>query len=415
MLFGDKNRLVGQLDLLDQGGQLSSRFQYDPTWLKWPKAVSISPELPLQGDIHPLCGDSNTALLFFGALRDSAPGPWARKIIQQVHEYIKPIRPGLPPLDELQYLGAVHDATRLGALRMTRAILPWWQYQPRLTKDLAKLSVAIDAAWALDKGKASHPELSVLMNHGCLLGGSRPKLTHVLDDGQLVIVKPPRPDDTYNKPVAEVLALHLALHAGIQATPARIWTFSHTPMAVIDRIDRTPDKKRLHYISAATLLQQQDGQTRSYMGLLLAMAGFCSDFKSDAQQLWRRLAFQVLISHIDDHLRGLGFLHDPETGWRLAPAFGLMPCPKLPQGTYRSHTPLSVGLGPITSVKMLLEQAGHFGLEPYQALHYLRQMARVVQAWQPKSGYGLRQGELEKLRGAFEHERMQEALSLTAE
>lgn len=150
------------------------------------------------------------------------------------------------------------------------------------------------------------------------------------------------------------------------------------------------------------------------MDYLLAMIGFCSDFKSDAPQLWRRLVFQVLISHIDDHLRGLGFLHDPETGWRLAPGFGLMPCPTLPQGAFRSHTPLSVGLGSITSVQMLPEQAGHFGLEPGQALHYLREMARVVQAWQPKSGYGVRQGELEKLRGTFEYERMQEALSLTA-
>ena len=45
------------------------------------------------------------------------------------------------------------------------------------------------------------------------------------------------------------------------------------------------------------------------------------------RQLWRRLAFNLLITHVDDHLQDLGFLHLGRGQWRLAPAFDLNPFP----------------------------------------------------------------------------------------
>src|SRR3546814_4466360 len=48
--------------------------------------------------------------------------------------------------------------------------------------------------------------------------------------------------------------------------------------------------------------------------------------ETDAQEIWRRMVFNILISNTDDHLRNHGYLRDP-AGWRLAPAYDLNPMP----------------------------------------------------------------------------------------
>lgn len=43
---------------------------------------------------------------------------------------------------------------------------------------------------------------------------------------------------------------------------------------------------------------------------------------------WSRMAFSVLISNTDDHLRNHGFLQEDGDIWNLAPAFDLNPNPE---------------------------------------------------------------------------------------
>lgn len=52
-----------------------------------------------------------------------------------------------------------------------------------------------------------------------------------------------------------------------------------------------------------------------------------AETRADLRQLWRRLAFNILISNTDDHLRNHGFLYAGNAGWRLSPAFDLDPSP----------------------------------------------------------------------------------------
>ena len=47
---------------------------------------------------------------------------------------------------------------------------------------------------------------------------------------------------------------------------------------------------------------------------------------ADLHQLYRRVAFSILIGNRDDHLRNHGFLRG-RTGWRLSPAFDISPNP----------------------------------------------------------------------------------------
>jgi hypothetical protein len=49
--------------------------------------------------------------------------------------------------------------------------------------------------------------------------------------------------------------------------------------------------------------------------------------QADTEELWRRIAFSILITNVDDHLRNHGFLHADRGQWRLAPAFDVNPFP----------------------------------------------------------------------------------------
>src|SRR3546814_1751851 len=58
-----------------------------------------------------------------------------------------------------------------------------------------------------------------------------------------------------------------------------------------------------------------------------ALAQHGSQGKTDAHALYRRVAFNVLISNVDDHLRNHGFLCRGKAGWSLSPAYDLNPVP----------------------------------------------------------------------------------------
>lgn len=58
-----------------------------------------------------------------------------------------------------------------------------------------------------------------------------------------------------------------------------------------------------------------------------ALARHGADGKADAEALYRRVVFNVLISNVDDHLHNHGFLWRGGAGWTLAPAYDLNPVP----------------------------------------------------------------------------------------
>jgi serine/threonine-protein kinase HipA len=127
----------------------------------------------------------------------------------------------------------------------------------------------------------------------------------------------------------EVLALRLAARAGITAAEANMIDSDGTPVALIRRFDRDPRGGRIGYISAATLLgvDPSDGAEHAYTDIVDALRVHGSDVPRDLEELWRRIAFSILITNVDDHLLNLGFLAAADGRWRLAPAFDLNPFP----------------------------------------------------------------------------------------
>lgn len=231
----------------------------------------------------------------------------------------------------------------------------------------------------------------------------RPKCTVLDENGRLAIGKFPSIGDTINVTRAEVLALRLARMAGIDAAGARCVTVGETPVALIERFDRTGDDLRIPYLSAASMLQASRDDEHAYTEIVDAMRQHGARPLDDARELWRRLVFNLLITNTDDHLQNLGFLYDGNRRWRLAPAFDVNPMP----GKLReSKTWLTEDTGPIDSIGMLLDACSHFSLTRDQALDVLGGVFDAVQSWRrvgQLADIGLTVRELDDLEDAFEH------------
>lgn len=409
LCIGKAGLPVGWLVYVRQGRRENSAFAYDEDWLASTARFNVSADLQLLAGHQSHKAASLYDSVFHGAIADTAPDAWGRRVIARDHAKRRKDDPRLPALTELDYLLAVDDFSRVGALRLRDPNGAWQRMTmsgQRSTPPLIELERVFLASRAVERGDETAEDLRYLQGRGTSLGGMRPKCTLIDEDGRLAIGKFPSVGDARSVTRGEVLALKLAALAGIDAAPARIVLLGEVPVAVIGRFDRDQADGRIPYQSAASLLQASRDEDRSYTEIADAIRAHGHAPMQDVRQLWRRLVFNLLITNVDDHLQNHGFLHVAHGQWRLAPAFDINP---FPDKDRESKTWLSEQDGPITDVGMLLARATYFGLDEAQALTVLAQVHTAVANWRrvALSGeVGLRQEELDDFAPAFEHEQM---------
>lgn len=78
-----------------------------------------------------------------------------------------------------------------------------------------------------------------------------------------------------------------------------------------------------------TLTGHKDGEDASigvsYLEIARVLMDHGAQTNEDLRELWSRIAFNVLVSNTDDHLRNHGFILVPGQGWRLSEAFDMNP------------------------------------------------------------------------------------------
>ena len=409
LCIGKAGLAVGSLVYVRQGRRENSAFAYDESWLASPARFNLSADLQLIPGHQPHKAASAHDSVFHGAIADTAPDAWGRRVIARDHAKRRKDDPKLPALTELDYLLAVDDFSRVGALRLRDPDGTWHrtvQAGRRSTPPLIELERVFQASRAVERGQETAEDLRYLQGKGTSLGGMRPKCTLVDEDGRLAIGKFPSVGDTRSVTRGEVLALKLAARAGIDAAPARVVCLgpsgSEVPVAVIQRFDRDEADGRIPYQSAASLLQASREEDRSYTEIADAIRTHGQAPTQDLRQLWRRLVFNLLVTNVDDHLQNHGFLHVAHGQWRLAPAFDINP---FPDKDRESKTWLSERDGPITDVRMLLARASYFALDEQQALTVLGEVHAAVSNWRNLAlgpEVGLRATELDDFALAFE-------------
>jgi serine/threonine-protein kinase HipA len=373
-------------------------FEYAASWLGHSDAFALDPELPLaRGQFH-------TALPLFRAFTDPAPDRWGQTLLRRA-ERARARREGRAPrtLTAVDFLTLVDDRTRLGALRFQDAAAPGQGFlstggQP--IPPLLALPKLLSATQRLIDEEETEEDLALVLAPGTSLGGARPKASVLASDGELLVAKFPRQDDDWPVTRWEAATLSLAEGAGIGVPAARLELVLRRPVLLVRRFDRVRDK-RVPFLSSMTALSANDDESHSYLELVDAIRREGSRAKDDLRQLWRRLAFNILVSNTDDHLRNHGFLRD-ELGWRLAPAYDLNPTPV--DVRPRVQTLAINETDATSSLQTAFEVAAQFGLAPAEARAIAREVGKAVRRWRAVAAkFGLKPRDLDRMESAFEH------------
>ena len=394
--------LVGRLHAAGRDPAVS--FEYALEWLERADAFPIDPTaLPLQTGAH-------HRQVLFGAIQDCGPDRWGRILIERA---VRKKVIAQKPYRDIDCVLALDDASRLGALRFRpEATSPFLAVSTGKLPPLIRLQALLRAADAIHSETDTAADLRFLLGAGSPLGGARPKSAVSLADGRLALAKFPKPDDTRDIAVGEILALTLAAEAGIRVVEHRLVPVGRHGVSVITRFDRA-GSDRIPFISGASLLGLSQDDPGAYTQLADAIRQFGHDVAGDLGELWRRLLFSLLASNYDDHLRNHGFLMHEAGRWSLSPAYDLNPVPEIDRARV-SKTPISEEHAE-PSVGGALAVAERFGIKAAAAKSILREVFTAVSAWR-RTGRRLRlKGvTLDAYASAFEHELMEEARTLLA-
>ena len=385
-------------------------FEYSESWLRYDGRFALEPHLQLTGGAFaPLPHQQ-----MFGAIGDTAPDTWGRRLMQRA-ERREAARAGrtVHTIAEADYVLGVADVARMGALRFrvvgeTAFQAPAAGGVPALI-DLPRL---LSSAQRIMRDEDTDEDWRLIMAPGTSLGGARPKASVVDRRGRLHVAKFPKDSDEYSLETWEEIALRLAERAGIETPEHQLVTVAGQAVLLSQRFDREGEA-RTPFLSALALLGAADGQRASYPEIIDELGRCGSQTKADAEQLYRRVAFNVLCSNVDDHLRNHGFLRRDRCGWSLAPAFDLNPTPiDLKARILSTNIDLDEGT---CSIGLLESAAGYFGLALKPARQIIGEVAGATEGWRTVARQvGASTREIERMASAFEHRDLTDALASTA-
>ena len=135
-------------------------------------------------------------------------------------------------------------------------------------------------------------------------------------------------------------AYHLmALAAGIEMTECRLWNKRHF---MTRRFDRLPDGGKLHAqtLGALAHMDFNDPAAYSYEQAFRVTRRVVNDARAN-EQLFRRMAFNMLAWNCDDHVKNIAYLMDRRGEWSLAPAYDECYAHN-PEGDWTSRHQMSV-------------------------------------------------------------------------
>ncbi|MGU7784267.1 type II toxin-antitoxin system HipA family toxin [Burkholderia sp. PU8-34] len=420
--LGEAARPVGTLTYSKDGGREFTAFAYDAAWLAAPDRFELSPDLALVEGHQFRKAPSKDDSIFHFAFADTEPDGWGCRVIARDHAKRRKAAqaagnraPGAT-LTEMDYLLGVDDLSRIGALRLTDEagnFMRTIEDGGRGTPPLLELAQIIGATRAVEMNKETEADLKYLRGRGTSLGGMRPKCTILDEDRHLAIGKFPSIKDDRSVTRGEVLALHLAAAAGITVAESRIVMSDDIPVALVRRFDRAAGG-RIPYLSAGSMLQASRADDHAYTQIADVIMTRCVNPARDLEELWRRLAFNLLITNVDDHVQNHGFLHVEHGQWRLAPAFDINPFPdKDPE----LKLWLTGDSGPVDSIADVLRIASYFWLSRDDAMRVLAEVRAAVQNWRAiakSAPIGMTDDDLDAFAPAFENEQMRVAAGLLA-
>jgi len=403
--FLSEPQKVGVLTASITRGKEIFSFEYEKKWIKGKYRFQIDPQLQLyEGRFHAAEGVEN-----FGAFLDSSPDRWGRTLmIRREAILAKEEKRAIKTLMPSDFLLGVYDKTRMGGLRfkMDGLFLDDHQNNPMppwtSIRELEQASLSFESDASEDDPKISS-QLKLLFAPGSSLGGARPKASVLDPQNHLWIAKFPSKDDLKDVGAWEAVVYELAKRCGINLVEAKAQKFAnkyHT--FLVKRFDRLSGGRRVHFASAMTLLQHQDGDNfksgASYLEIVdfMIQNGAASKVDRDLEELWKRIVFSIAVTNSDDHLRNHGFLLSEE-GWELSPAYDINP--------NEAADGLSLNISMESNAldyDLAVDTAKDFRVDQKKAVSIIAQIKKEVSNWKEvANNYGLSRSEQQRMEKAF--------------
>lgn len=354
-------RLVGELGLTAGGRAVSLR--YAPGWLR--SGFALSEDLPLVSDVF-VPREKDCAA---GAVDDARPDRWGERVIRKFE--------ATPRLSILEFLLFAGD-DRYGALGVSQrsdAYEPWRSGPAPNLDSLQEMAEVVRKVLANE----AVPELQRrLVRPGASLGGARPKsLIHI--DGEPWLVKFSEGEEI-DTPLIEHATMMLARSCGVEVATTRalpVGAGGAGHAVAVRRFDRA-GAARLHAVSAHVALRAA-GEDYGYPQLaqLLRRLAPADAIRSQQEQLFRRMVFNILIDNTDDHEKNHALLRQADGHYLLSPAFDVVPSA---QGL--GYQAMEVGDQATESTLVnAFSQARQFGLKPDAARAVIQEVSTGVAGW----------------------------------
>lgn len=375
--------LMGVLGHESLRGSDSYSFSFDKEWLLKYGSLFLGPDL----NNYPGQQYTRPGRDIFGCFSDALPDRWGRTLllrreqIQAREEHRSPRR-----LSSFDYLLGIDDCSRMGALRFKKERNGEYinSAESLRVPPLADIRTLTRASLEFEKTEASNqlPDkkwIGQLVHPGSSLGGARPKAVVLDASGKLCLIKFPSGKDDYDVALWEHHSHLLAKLSGVVSSDTSVLGVGEKYHALLSRrFDRTDSGRRIHFASAMTLLGLTDGcdagSGNGYLDIVDFILQNCCDVRSNLNQLYRRVAFNIAIGNSDDHFRNHGFLLT-RRGWTLAPAYDMNPsltgCQSLLINSSSNES----------SLPLLLDSCGEYMLGSEDARKIIDEVAQGVAQW----------------------------------
>lgn len=378
--------LIGELTCDRIRGGETYGFEFDRDWLRAHGDIFFGEDL----QNFPGRQFSKAGREIFGCFSDALPDRWGRTLLAR-REQLSAREEGraVRRLTSFDYLCGIDDHSRMGGFRFSLTKKGGFINTDESFRvpPLTNIRQLMHAAHEIETSEEKHslPSekwIAQLIHPGTSLGGARPKVSVIGEDGRLTVAKFPSRKDDYDVGLWEHFAHIMARKAGINAALTSTMPGENHHILLSKRFDRSDNGKRIHFATALTLLGLTDGENAStgygYPDIVDFILRHGANVEKNLEELYCRVAFSIIIGNSDDHFRNHGFLLTRK-GWELSPAYDLNP-------TLADHQSLLINRNTDESnLDILKDSSDEYMLTKVKAETIIREVRNSMSGWEKEA------------------------------
>lgn len=327
-------------------------FEYDKGFLK--TGIELSPlHLPLRDGIYTFPGlDKQTFKGLPGMIADSLPDDFGNAVLDAWVASQGRTPNDITPLQRLQYTGKrgmgaleFHPATNERGFSQSRSIQigDLVKIAQEILDDREQFAITLNA-----DGHEDRDSMLALLSVGMSAGGARPKAVLAFNEdftevrsGQIDVEagfthylmkfdgvnEYHRDKQTFGDPMGfgcmEYVYSIMAKKCGINMMPCKLLNEGQRRHFITQRFDRRGNEKiHVQTLNGLAHVNYKEPGSYSY-AQIFGVARQLRLPATDAEQLFRRMVFNIVARNHDDHSKNFAFLMNENNKWQLAPAYDI--------------------------------------------------------------------------------------------